>query len=103
MSYQANRLNIDAFCLQDLNRSTEIQFPLLRHFFSFRIPAVKRLSTFKGILILHSFNTSNITKSHRANRCYTDAFIVIDLNRSIEIQYAFMEHIFNLSTSAVKR
>ena len=31
--------------------------------------------------VLLSFNTSNVSKSHRANRCYTDAFIVQDLNR----------------------
>ena len=29
-------------------------------------------------------HTSNVTKSHRANRCYTDAFIVQDLNRCTE-------------------
>ena len=47
--------------------------------------------------------TSNIPKSHRGNRCYSDAFIVQDLNRSTEIQFTFMGHIFSFSTTAVKR
>ena len=102
-SHRANRCYPDAFIVQDLNRSTEIPYPLLEHFFIFSTTAVKRQSTFQGILVLLSFNTSNVTKSHRANRCYTDAFIVLDLNRSTEIQYTFMGHIFSFSTTAVKR
>ena len=78
--------------MQDLNRCTEIQYPLLGHFFIFSTTAVKRKSTFQGILVLLSFNTSNVTKSHRANRCYTDAFIVQDLNRCTEIQYTLLGH-----------
>ena len=102
-SHRANRCYTDAFIVQDLNRSTEIQYPLLEHFFIFSTTAVKRQSTFQGIVVLLSFNTSNVTKSHRANRCYTDAFIVLDLNRSTEIQYTFMGHIFSFSTPAVTR
>ena len=102
-SHRAYRCYTDAFIVLDLNRSTEIQYPLFRHFFNFSSTAVKRQSTFQGILVLLSFNTSNITKSHRANRCYTDAFDVLDLNRSTEIQYPLFRHIFNFSTSAVKK
>ena len=91
------------FIMQDLNRSTDIQYPLIRHFFNFSTTAVKRLSTFQGILVLLSFNTSNIMKSHRANRCYTDAFIMRDLNRSTDIQYPLIRHFFNFSTTAVNR
>ena len=61
------------------------------------------VSTFQGIIEQLSFNTSSITKSHRANRCYTDAFIVLDLNRSTEIQYPLFRHFFNFRTTAVKR
>ena len=102
-SHRAYRCYNDAFIVLALNRSTEIQYPLVRHFFNFSSTAVKRYSTFQGILVLLSFNTSNITKSHRANGCYTDAFIVLDLHRSIEIQHPLFRHIFNFSTSAVKR
>ena len=102
-SHRANRCYSDAFIVLDLNRCTEIQYPLVRHFFNFSSPAVKRQSTFQGILVLLSFNTSNITKSHQANRCYTHAFIVLDLNRSTEIQHPLYRHIFNFRTSAVKR
>ena len=102
-SHRANRCYTDAFIVLDLNRSTEIPYPLFRHIFNISTTAVKRQSTFKGILVLLSFNTSNIMKSHRAYRCYTDAFIVLDLNRSTEIQYPLFRHIFNFSTSAVKR
>ena len=102
-SHRANRCCTDAFIVLDLNRSIEIQYPLYRHFFNFRTTAVKRQTTFQGILVLLSFNTSNIMKSHRANRCYTDAFIVLALNRSTEIQYPLVRHFFNFSTTAVKR
>ena len=102
-SHRAYRCYNDAFIVLALNRSTEIQYPLVRHFFNFSSTAVKRQSSFQGILVLLSFNTSNITKSHRANRCYTDAFIVLDLNRSTEIQHPLFRHIFIFSTSAVKR
>ena len=102
-SHRANRCYTDALIVQDLNRCTEIQYPLLGHFFIFSTTAVKRKSTFQGILVLLSFNASNIPKSHRGNRCYSDAFIVQDLNRSIEIQFTFMGHIFSFSTTAVKR
>ena len=50
-----------------------------------------------------SFNASIIMKSHRANRCYPDAFIVQDLNRCTEIQYTLLGHFFSFSTTAVKR
>ena len=102
-THRANRCYTDAFIVLDLNRSTEIQYPLVRHFFNFSSTAVKRQSTFQGLLVLLSFNTSNITKTHRANRCYTDAFIVLDLNRSTEIQYPLSRHIFNFSSTSVKR
>ena len=102
-SHRANRCYTYAFIVLDLNRSTEIQYPLFRHFFIFSSTAVKRQSTFQGILVPLSFNTSNITKSHRANRCYTNAFIVLDLNRSTEIQYPLFRHFFNFSTAAEKR
>ena len=102
-SHRANRCYTDAFIVQDLNRCTEIQYPLLGHFFNFSTTAVKRQSTFQGILVLLSFNTSNVTKSHRANRCYPDAFNVQDLNRCTEIQYTLLGHFFNFSTTAVKR
>ena len=102
-THRANRCYTDAFIVLALKRSTEIQYPLVRHFFNFSTTAVKRQSTFQGILVLLSFNTSNIMKSHRANRCYTDAFIVLDLNRSTEIQYPLVRHIFNFSSTSVKR
>ena len=65
--------------------------------------AVQKKSTFQWIFELLSFNTSNKPKSHRGNRCYSDAFIVQDLNRSTEIQFTLMGHIFSFSTTAVKR
>ena len=102
-SHRANRCYTDAFIVLDLYRSTEFQYPLFRHFFNFSSTAVKRQSTFQGILELLSFNTSNITKSHRVNRCYTDAFIVLDVHRSTEIQYPLFRHFFNFSTAAEKR
>ena len=99
-SHRANRCYPDAFIVQDLNRCTEIQYTLLGHFFNFSTTAVKRSSTFQGILVLLSFNASIIMKSHRANRCYPDAFIVQDLNRCTEIQYPLFRHFFNFSTTA---
>ena len=102
-SHRANRCYPDAFIVQDMNRCTEIQYTLLGHFFTFSTTAVKRQSTFQGILVLLSFITSNVTKSHRVNRCYTDAFIQLDLNRSTEIQYPLFRHFLNFSTAAVKR
>ena len=102
-SHRANRCYPDAFIVQDLNRSTEIQFTFMGHIFSFSTTAVKRQSTFQGILELLSFNTSNITKSHRVNRCFTDAFIVLDLHRSTDIQYPIYRHFFNFNSTAVKR
>ena len=102
-SHRAYKCYTDAFIVLALNRSTEIQYPLFRHFFNFSTAAVKRQSTFQGIIVPLSFNTSSITKSHRANRCYTDAFIVLDLNRSTEIQYPLFRHFFNFSTAAEKR
>ena len=102
-SHRANRCYPDAFIVQDLNRSTEIQFTFMGHIFNFSTTAVKRLSIFQGILVLLSFKASIIMKSHRANRCYPDAFIVQDLNRCTEIQYTLLGHFFNFSTTAVKR
>ena len=102
-SHRANRCCTDAFIVQDLNRCTEIQYPLLGHFFIFSTTAVKRQSTFQGILVLLSFNASIKLKSHRANRCYPDAFIVQDMNRCTEIQYTLLGHFFTFSTTAVKR
>ena len=102
-SHRVKRCYIDAFIVLDLYRSTEFQYPLFRHFFTFSSTAVKRYSTFQGIIILLSFNTSNITKSHRVNRCLTDAFILLDLYRSTEFQYPLFRHFFNFSSTAVKR
>ena len=93
----------DALIVQDWNRCTEVQYPLLGHFFTFNITAVMRLSTFQWILVQHSFRILNIPKSHRTNRCYTNAFIVQDLNRSTEIQYLLFGHLFTFNNTAVKR
>ena len=41
-AHRANSCYPDAFIVQDLNRSTEIQYPLLGHFFIFSTTAVKR-------------------------------------------------------------
>ena len=70
---------------------------------SISVPQLWRESTFKGISVLLSFNASIKLKSHRANRCYPDAFIVQDLNRCTEIQYPLLGHFFSFSTTAVKR
>ena len=102
-SHRANRCYTNAFIVQDLNWCTEIQYPHMGHIFFFSTTAVKRKSTFQGVFLLLSFIISNIPKSHQANRCYTDAFIVQHLNRCTEIQYPHMGHIFNFSTTAVKR
>ena len=102
-SHWAYKCYTDGFIVLDLNRSTAIQYPLFRHFFNFRTTAVKRQSTIQWIIEQLSFNTSSITKSHRANRCYTDAFIVLDLNRSTEIQYPHSRHFFNFRSTAVMR
>ena len=102
-SHRANRCYPDAFIVQDVNRCTEILYTLLGHVFNFSTTDVKRQSTFQGIEVLLSFNTSNVTKSHRANRCYPDAIIVQDLNRCTEIQYPLLGHIFIFSKTAVKR
>ena len=56
-----------------------------------------------GILVLLSINASIKMKSHRANSCYPDAFIVQDMYRSTEIQYPLLGHFFIFSTTAVKR
>ena len=93
----------DAFIVQDWNQCTEIQYPLLGHFFNFSTTAVKRYSTFQGILVLLSFNVSNIPKSRRTSWSQTDAFIVQDSNRCTEIQYPLLGHFFNFSTTSVKR
>ena len=69
----------------------------------FQYHSCEEIVYFSSILVLLSFNTSNVTKSHRANRCYTDAFIVQDLNRCTEIQYPLLGHFFIFSTTAVKR
>ena len=92
----------DAFIVQDLNRCTEIQYPLLGHVFTFSTTAVKRWSTFNGISVLLSFNISNIPKSRRTSWSQTDAFIVQDWNRCTEIQYPLLGYVFNFSTTAVK-
>ena len=46
---------------------------------------------------------TNIPKSRRTSWSQTDAFIVQDWNRCTEIQYPLLGHIFNFSTTAVKR
>ena len=102
-SHRAYRCYTDAFIVLALIRSTEIQYPLIRHFFNFSTSAVKRKSTIQWMIEELSFNTSSITKSHRTNRCHTDAFIELALNRSTEIQYPLFRHYFNFSTAALKR
>ena len=69
----------------------------------FQYHSCEEIVYFSRIWVLLSFNTSIVTKSHRANRCYPDAFIVQDLNRCTEIQYTLLGHFFNFSTTAVKR
>ena len=93
---RANRCYPDAFIVQDLNRSTEIQYPLLGYFFTFS-------TSCEEIVYLLSLNASIKMKSHRANRCYPDALILQDLNWSTEIQYPLLGHFFIFSTKAVKR
>ena len=70
---------------------------------SFSVPPLWSDSLlFKGFLYyFHSMHPLNW--SHMANRCYTDAFIVQDLNRCTEIQYTLLGHFFSFSTTAVKR
>ena len=102
-SHRVNRGYTDTFIVLAFNQSTDIQYPLFRHFFNFSTAAEKRQSTFQWILVPLSFNTSSITKSHRVNRGYTDTFIVLAFNRSIEIQYPLFRHFFNFSSTAVKR
>ena len=58
---------------------------------------------FQGILVLLSFNISNIPKSRWTSWSQHDAFIVQDSNRCTEIQYPLLGHFFNFSTTAVKR
>ena len=93
----------DAFIVQEWNRCTEIQYPILGHYFIFSTTAVKWKSTYQGILVLLSFNVPNIPKSRRTSCSQTDAFIVQDWNRCTEIQYPLLGHFFNFSTTAVKR
>ena len=97
-SHRAIRCYTDAFIVLDMYQSTEFQNPRFRHFFNFSSTAVKRLSTIQWIIKQLSFNTSSITKSHRANRCYTDAFIVLDLYRSTEFQNPLFRHFFIFSS-----
>ena len=70
------RIQTNTFILPDTNRSTEIQYPLLEHFFTFIITTVKRFSTFQWIPLLISLNISNIPKSRWTCRSQTDTFIV---------------------------
>ena len=51
------------------------------------------------------FSTNSILQHtcQSANRCYTDAFIVLAWNRNTEIQYPLLGHFFNFSSTAVKR
>ena len=69
----------------------------------FHYHSCEEIVYFSRILVLHSFTILKIPKSHWANRCYTYAFIVQDLNRSTEIQYPLMGHNFIFSTRAAKR
>ena len=89
----------DAFIVQDWNRRTEIQYPLLGHFFTAVVLKLKK-STFQGIiLVLLSFNISTY-RSHGEPAGQHDAFIVQDSNQCTEIQYPLLGHFFNFSTSA---
>ena len=72
-----------------------------RHIFNFSTTAVKRWSTFQGILVLLSFNISNIPKSRGTSWSQTDAFFVQDWNRCTEIQYPLLGHFFTFSSTAV--
>ena len=102
-SHRTNKSYTNAFIVQDLNRRTETQYPLLGHFFTFSTTAVKRKSTFQWILVLHSFTIFNIPKSHPTNRSFTDAFILQDWNRWTEIQDPLLGHFFTFRTTAVKK
>ena len=93
----------DAFIVQDSNRCTEIQYPLLGHIFNFCSTAVKRKYTSQGILVLHSFIIVNIPKSRRNSWSQIDAFIVQKWNQCTKIQYPLLRNIFNFSTNAVKK
>ena len=102
-SQRTSRDENDTFVVQDLNRSTEFQNPLLGHFFTFSTLAVIRLSTFQWIQILIWHNIFCMLKSRRTSREENDTFNVLDLNRSTEIQYPFWGHFFTFSTIAVKK
>ena len=69
----------------------------------FHYHSCEEIVYFSRILVLHSFTILKIPKSHRGKWCYTDVFIVQDLNRCTEIQYPLMGHIFIFSTTVVKR
>ena len=77
---------------------------ILGHFFNFSIPQLWRDS-----LLFKGFSSSTFIQCIQHNEvtsgqnCYTDAFIVLELIRSTEIQYPLLGHFFNFSTTAVKR
>ena len=107
-SHRANRCYPDAFILQDLNRCSEFQCTLLGHFFNFSTTAVKRWSTFHGILVLLSFNASIIMKSHQGqqvlSRCFHCARLesmywnsVYTFGALLEFQYHSCEEIIYFS------
>ena len=87
----ANQLKSNrCFHCADSNRCTEIQYPLFGHIFNFSTTALKRQSTFQGILVLLSFNITNIPMSKRPSWSQTDYIIVQDSNRCTEIQFPLL-------------
>ena len=71
------------------NRSTEVQNPLLGHFFTLHTTAVQKQYTFQWIPHLISLNITYVPRSRRTCRSQTNTFIVQDSNASTEIQYLF--------------
>ena len=66
----------DTFIVQDLIRSTENQYPLLGHFFTFSTISVKSYATFQWILLPLSFKIFYVSKSRRTCRDQNHTFIV---------------------------
>ena len=58
---------------------------------------------FKGFSKYYHSYASIIMKSHRANRCYPDAFIVQDLNRCTEFQYTSFGALLHISVPQLWR
>ena len=87
-SHRVNRCYTDAFIVLDLYRMNRISISLFKHFFNF-FHSCEEIVYFSRDYRTTFFNTSSTMKSHRVNRCYTDAFIVLDVYRSTEFQIPF--------------